>query len=269
MLVVALGLGCEDKTDVAQTLPLDCPDYLISKERYKSVDTYRGTREPETVKVDTATYKVYLDTESEFTYDKQRRIVKEVSKGPDYTSTTSYTYTADSVISTLVGISTKPPYNNSYRSAIRLNKQGYDAAGVYDEQGYRIGELLAGSTQSGSTQYKWTDGNLESYTSGSQGSGWLTRTFTYDLTRPSLPDKTPIQGRSSKNLLTSLTVTSKGDPFYSDDVVLYRRTYHYLFDKQGRVKRSIVVEYNNPTERFGFRQYTGSMGLTDYEYTCP
>ena len=161
------------------------------------------------------------------------------------------------------------------KDTILLNEQGYQRYDknlvrsferLYDAEGYFIG--YKGEEQP--TLLVENRNKVKSWNYSLSGAIELTYTYSYDLTRPGLPNKFQYLGKSypSVNLKTNLLFTNQSYNAYRYGL-LSTTSYYYKYDPQGRIIAEIAHDKLEPGTGFYLVTHGGGLSITYYEYECP
>jgi hypothetical protein len=198
--------------------------------------------------------------ELRYIYDSQGRLTQEVSKDLSKTNqveTTVYTYGPSIVARKTTCTCATPATTNS----IKLNSQGYreeeeGTTYAYDKNSYLIKTQGANYT----ITYEIKDGNVNKEISNILETIFET-TYTYDLTKPSLPITRTFYGKANQNLLLRREIKTKsvaGGWLSGSDISDFR----YEYNPKGLVTRRIQINSGGSS----IKPYPVS--VSDYTYTC-
>ena len=216
---------------------------------------------------------MFIKNTTTFRYDATGRLVEEITHPWNLPNdTTSYTYEPGRIL-----------YNSSYWDGKRLYERGplpLDSRGLsgvhpqnyrygfYDSQGY----LVLGNWNAQDPQYRRikgrvSNGDYAEVTDSLSDWGETRLRYLQYVNRPNVPNNKPFYGKQSSQLLAQKLLSIRSNAYYRDgDKYLTR--YMYLFDVQGRVRRTIVYGISlDPA--WPFEEYTEDVGMIDYEYACP
>ena len=216
---------------------------------------------------------LFIDHTVTFRYDASGRLVEEVIRPWDRPSdTTSYSHESDRIL-----------YSNSYwdnkrivqRDTLPLDNRGLSRKdprlyryGSYDKDGFLVvGNFSEQDPQIRRIRQQINNGNLVELTDSLDYWGETRFRYLHYVDRPNVPSNTPFFGKQSRQLVAQQLWSLRLSPFYRDGDK-YMTKYVYLFDVQGRVRRSISYGTQlNPDWPFEF--FTGGISVIDYSYSCP
>ena len=231
----------------------------IVKETTKRVDGFVKDT-PETILVEGKSFIINTQSIQEFQYDDAGRIVRRDNKvKTDFWTTYSY---APNEITEVARAIHEPDGVVNITTKIPLNAQRLDARFQYDTEGYPIDSL----NYKGELISKRKDGNIVESRESIHG-GIITDTYTYDLSKPNLPNIYPFKGKQNRNLVMQNIGTSFDIPLWQPGE-LYRINTYYNFDQYGRVKRKIQYLRNDYNSGYPYVSSEGEIIVTDYEYEC-
>ncbi|WP_375444391.1 hypothetical protein [uncultured Fibrella sp.] len=206
-------------------------------------------------------------------YDASNRLIEEITRPWDRPSDTiSYSHEPTRIL-----------YTNSYwdskriiqRDTLPIDSRGLSRKdprsyryGYYDKDGFlAVGNFSEQDPQIRRIRQQVINGNLVELTDSLDYWGETHFRYLHYVDRPNVPTTTPFFGKQSRQLVAQQLWSLRLSPFYRDGDK-YTTKYVYLFDVQGRVRRSI--SYGVPLDPgWPFELFTGGISVIDYSYSCP
>lgn len=214
-----------------------------------------------------------------YSYNNQGQVLQETTlpnSNSNPTAVINYQYTGSTLRAQITG--TAPgtiDYLLNGQGLITATADGRNAY-MYNAEGYLLESTVFNSGSGGTEKQTQTIENGNIVKRIITGPGFtLTTVFTYDLSKPNLPNIRLYEGKQSRNLLiksvqdyADTNLGSPGRPFRSN----FTTTYTYTYDAQGRVSRQTrLVAYSSATN--GAEPPPANAGsltvsTTDYTYSC-
>lgn len=262
LFTILFTFSCSTKE--ADPNPVSCKiSQVINK--HVTIDFIKEKAD-DTLKIDGQVIPLTTGLITTYKYDRQGRIIEERNSGltsPTLYYGSTFYYVRDSLL-TYYNTNT----TSSFPSVYPLTNAGLLGAGSdyrFDSAGYVI--------QFGSypkNTYTILDGNtVQSVYSGLEEHTQTTivSRYEYDHTRPALPTIYQFQGKQSKNLVVKVTeeTTKTNVVNGGKDVFVGTKSYQYVYDELGRVKRRITVL---SAPYYGGGPICTFYVVDDYAYTC-
>ena len=241
-------------------------------ERYY-IYTSKGLLASKWAGITTAYHALFIERTVTFRYDATGRLVEEVSRLWNRPAdTVSYRYETGRILHA------KSYWDNKLvirRDTLPLDSRGlsrvypgYYRYGIYDNEGYLVvGNANKQDPQSSRVRVSVSNGNYVNLTDSVAYTGENRTRYLHYVNQPNVPNKTPFYGKQSRQLLAHEVSSIRLSPYYRDGDK-YSTRYMYLFDNQGRVRRSIAYGKTLAPD-WPFVIGAEGINIIDYEYACP
>lgn len=292
LTLLVMAPNCKRENDLppglvadATTLPQPPQGCRIVRTTYKDPSVGRTGAElwePETIKLDDGNkIEVSCVSKTTYTYDQQGRIVETRSQLLNNLYWLHrYTYTPTALIGYQEFLAKGATKTTILNDTTSLNERGFISRfkGLGEPYWFynQDDQLIDTDAERPGLTRTYVDGNkvehVEYQSWGMRNGEWFAydrflKRFSYNLSRPNLPVILPFRGRESRNLPTKEVWHLEASPDFGTRTV-YQKTYNYLYDKQGQVRRQVV--YGKPLIGGSLiEDDLYGVGVTDYEYECP
>lgn len=244
---------------------------IEGQERYY-VYTREGLLVSKWAGVTTAYHALFIERTVTFRYDVTGRLIEEVSRLWNRPAdTVSYRYETGRIL-----------YAKSYwdnklvirRDTLPLDSRGLSRVypgnyryGIYDNEGYlMVGNANKQDPQSSRVRLSVSNGNYVNLTDSIAYVGETRIRYLHYVNQPNVLNNVPFYGKQSRQLLAYEVSSNRLSPYYRDGDK-YSTRYVYLFDAQGRVRRSIAYGMTLASD-WPFVIGGKGISIIDYEYAC-